>query len=117
MTSGRIALGFLLLLPGLAAAQAPAPHVVLAGDSTVTEGSGWGLGFRRLVDADLGHQPDQRSHTQPPAGIARVQAVDRDDQGARPRAARLADLLGHRGHVHVSAHYRELLTVVTIEPY
>jgi lysophospholipase L1-like esterase len=53
MTSGRIALGLLLAIPALAAAQAPAPHVVLAGDSTVTEGSGWGLGFRRLVDADV----------------------------------------------------------------
>lgn len=35
--------------------QAPAsagqrpPHIVLVGDSTVTEGSGWGLGFRQLV--------------------------------------------------------------------
>ena len=35
--------------------QAPAsagqrpPHIVLVGDSTVTEGSGWGLGFRELV--------------------------------------------------------------------
>ena len=26
-----------------------APHIVLVGDSTVTEGSGWGLGFRQLV--------------------------------------------------------------------
>ena len=52
MTIGRIALGLLLWLPCTAAAQAPAPHIVLAGDSTVTEGSGWGLGFRRLVDAD-----------------------------------------------------------------
>jgi lysophospholipase L1-like esterase len=25
------------------------PHIVLVGDSTVTEGSGWGLGFRQLV--------------------------------------------------------------------
>ena len=24
-------------------------HIVLVGDSTVTEGSGWGLGFRQLV--------------------------------------------------------------------
>jgi lysophospholipase L1-like esterase len=44
------------LLAGVArpaAAQAPGPHIVLVGDSTVTEGSGWGLGFRRLVDADV----------------------------------------------------------------
>jgi lysophospholipase L1-like esterase len=32
-----------------ASTPAPVPHVVLAGDSTVTEGSGWGLGFRQLV--------------------------------------------------------------------
>ena len=38
------------------AAQAPtrratgrSVHIVLVGDSTVTEGSGWGLGFRQLV--------------------------------------------------------------------
>ena len=31
------------------AARAAAPHIVLVGDSTVTEGSGWGLGFRQLV--------------------------------------------------------------------
>jgi lysophospholipase L1-like esterase len=42
----------LLALAGGAAGQAtpaPAPHIVLVGDSTVTEGSGWGLGFRQLV--------------------------------------------------------------------
>lgn len=51
----RLALVLPLLLgtPVAAAAQAPAPHIVLVGDSTVTEGSGWGLGFRRLVDADV----------------------------------------------------------------
>lgn len=32
--------------PGSATAG---PHIVLVGDSTVTEGSGWGLGFRRLA--------------------------------------------------------------------
>ncbi len=32
------------------AATAPGPiHIVLVGDSTVTDGSGWGLGFRELV--------------------------------------------------------------------
>ena len=30
-----------------------APHIVLVGDSTVTEGSGWGLGFRQLVAGDV----------------------------------------------------------------
>ena len=49
-----LALAWLSLLPGVAAAQAPPavsrpPHIVLVGDSTVTEGSGWGLGFRDLV--------------------------------------------------------------------
>lgn len=42
----------LALLPGLAgAADAPAhpPHIVLVGDSTVTDKSGWGLGFRQFV--------------------------------------------------------------------
>jgi lysophospholipase L1-like esterase len=35
----------------LSAAQTPAPvRIVLVGDSTVTDGSGWGLGFRQLVD-------------------------------------------------------------------
>jgi lysophospholipase L1-like esterase len=48
-----LALSLLTGLTAPAAAQAPAPHIVLAGDSTVTEGSGWGLGFRRLVDADV----------------------------------------------------------------
>ena len=39
--------------------QAPAPaaprspHIVLVGDSTVTEGSGWGLGFRQLVAPEV----------------------------------------------------------------
>ena len=44
----------------LAAPQVPPPagpasadprtvHIVLVGDSTVTEGSGWGLGFRQLA--------------------------------------------------------------------
>jgi len=38
------------LVTAPASAQAPsAPHIVLVGDSTVTEGSGWGLGFRQLV--------------------------------------------------------------------
>ena len=40
-----------LLAPAAAGAQA-APALVLVGDSTVTEGSGWGLGFRQLVDGD-----------------------------------------------------------------
>src|SRR5687767_2797294 len=31
-------------------ASAPDPiHIVLVGDSTVTEGSGWGLGFREVL--------------------------------------------------------------------
>jgi lysophospholipase L1-like esterase len=39
-----------LATPALAQVPpAPAPHIVLVGDSTVTEGSGWGLGFRQLV--------------------------------------------------------------------
>ena len=50
----------LALLPALAlAAEAPAaapvapkPHIVLVGDSTVTDTSGWGLGFRQYVSDD-----------------------------------------------------------------
>ena len=49
----------LLLLPALAfAADAPAPvtpkplHLVLVGDSTVNDHSGWGSGFRRFVTED-----------------------------------------------------------------
>lgn len=53
----HVALGVsLLAMAALAAgataqrpAASPAPHIVLAGDSTVTEGSGWGRGFRQLV--------------------------------------------------------------------
>ena len=42
----------LALLPGLVGAvDTPAhpPHIVLVGDSTVTDKSGWGLGFRQFV--------------------------------------------------------------------
>ena len=35
--------------PPAPASAAHTPHIVLVGDSTVTEGSGWGLGFRQLV--------------------------------------------------------------------
>jgi lysophospholipase L1-like esterase len=50
----RLAFAWLALVPGLAAGQTSAavsrpPHIVLVGDSTVTEGSGWGLGFRDFV--------------------------------------------------------------------
>ena len=41
------------LLPALALAADPAaakpPHIVLVGDSTVTDLSGWGLGFRHFI--------------------------------------------------------------------
>jgi pectinesterase len=41
---------FLTLTAQTPPAQAPAPvRIVLVGDSTVTDGSGWGLGFRQLV--------------------------------------------------------------------
>jgi len=49
----------LCLAASVAAAQAPpstpprAPHIVLVGDSTVTDGSGWGLGFRQLVAPEV----------------------------------------------------------------
>ena len=61
----RAALGVLLALgapgvSGVAAAQLPEPahtaddiRIVLVGDSTVTEGSGWGLGFRQLVTPEV----------------------------------------------------------------
>jgi lysophospholipase L1-like esterase len=53
----KAALWLASALAGLAAPQAPPPapsdpptvHIVLVGDSTVTEGSGWGLGFRQLA--------------------------------------------------------------------
>jgi lysophospholipase L1-like esterase len=42
--------GALLLTAQTPPAQTPAAvRIVLVGDSTVTDGSGWGLGFRRLV--------------------------------------------------------------------
>jgi pectinesterase len=47
------------LLPAAGSAQASRPsappslRIVLVGDSTVTEGSGWGLGFRQLVTSGL----------------------------------------------------------------
>jgi pectinesterase len=34
-------------------AASRAPHIVLVGDSTVTEKSGWGYGFRQLVGPDV----------------------------------------------------------------
>jgi pectinesterase len=38
-------------LPALVASAAPEkPRIVLVGDSTVTEGEGWGRGFKRFVD-------------------------------------------------------------------
>jgi acetyl esterase len=48
----RFAVG-LLLLPVLAAAQAQPVHIVLVGDSTVTDLSGWGLGFRQYAGDDV----------------------------------------------------------------
>ena len=47
----------ILASAGAAWAQTPSTgrsvHIVLVGDSTVTEGSGWGLGFRQLVAPDV----------------------------------------------------------------
>jgi pectinesterase len=44
---------FLRLLPLLAALLAPAlqaaPHIVLVGDSTVTDNAGWGFGFKQFL--------------------------------------------------------------------
>jgi len=46
-----------LIVSAAAWAQTPPAgrpvHIVLVGDSTVTEGSGWGLGFRQLVAPDV----------------------------------------------------------------
>ena len=42
-----------------------------------------GRPHRRLVHAELGHQPDDRGDAQPAADLAGVQAVDRDDERAR----------------------------------
>jgi lysophospholipase L1-like esterase len=60
----KTAIAFALcLVAGVASAQTPpatppsttarATHIVLVGDSTVTEGSGWGLGFRQLVAPEV----------------------------------------------------------------
>ena len=44
----------LLVIPALVLANEPAapklPHIVLVGDSTVTDQIGWGLGFRQFVN-------------------------------------------------------------------
>ena len=48
MKPWRLLIG-LLLLPLAAAAQAKPVHIVLVGDSTVTDLSGWGLGFRQFA--------------------------------------------------------------------
>ena len=52
----KASLMLLAWLPALACATdapaVPTPHIVLVGDSTVTDQSGWGSGFRRFVTAD-----------------------------------------------------------------
>ncbi|WP_164975994.1 glycosyl hydrolase family 95 catalytic domain-containing protein [Oleiharenicola lentus] len=45
----RLALALSLLLPLAARADASPVHIVLVGDSTVTDDSGWGHGFRQFV--------------------------------------------------------------------
>jgi acetyl esterase len=55
MIKTSVFLGYLFCLAGwptlgLAADSAPKPHIVLVGDSTVNEDSGWGLGFRQFVN-------------------------------------------------------------------
>lgn len=49
----QAAVGLLMLACGLVSfasdATAPLPHIVLVGDSTVTEDSGWGKGFRHFL--------------------------------------------------------------------
>jgi pectinesterase len=55
----KTAIALVLSAAAIMSAQAPqapapaAPHIVLVGDSTVTEGSGWGLGFRQLVAPEV----------------------------------------------------------------
>jgi PelA/Pel-15E family pectate lyase len=49
MNTYRLLLG-LLFMPLAASAAGKPLHVVLVGDSTVTEGSGWGRGFSKFVD-------------------------------------------------------------------
>ena len=61
--SMKTAIAFALATAGVIASgrspQAPtpaasgSPHIVLVGDSTVTEGSGWGHGFQQLVAAEV----------------------------------------------------------------
>src|SRR5688500_5282355 len=51
-----LAAGVLAPIGAAGAPQSPVPpalRVVLVGDSTVTEGAGWGLGFRELAGAGL----------------------------------------------------------------
>ncbi len=58
-TAIALALATAAVLAFARSPQAPTPaapratHVVLVGDSTVTEGSGWGLGFRQLVAPEV----------------------------------------------------------------
>ena len=44
-----LAFAAVLAAASASAQTSPAIHIVLVGDSTVTEGSGWGLGFRQLA--------------------------------------------------------------------
>lgn len=46
----RRCLVLLALLPALGFADAAKPHLVLVGDSTVNDRTGWGAGFRRFVN-------------------------------------------------------------------
>ena len=58
-TAIALALSTAAVIASARAPQAPVssaprpPHIVLVGDSTVTEGSGWGLGFRQLAGAGV----------------------------------------------------------------
>lgn len=46
-------LPFLLVAATTFSADAPKPRIVLAGDSTVTDGAGWGAAFAKLLGAEV----------------------------------------------------------------
>src|SRR5690625_574791 len=70
-----------------------------------------------FVDAELGHQPDDRADAEPAADLARIETVDGDDMCPGVRAgmgtgSRAGGLVHHRAW-----HYRDLLTLVIDKAY
>ena len=67
-------------------------HIVLVGDSTVTEGSGWGLGFRQLVAPSARASPTPR-RTAAARRASATRATGR--RRSRPRAHYYLIQFGH----------------------